>query len=168
MAQGSDRIWRSGALVCLAALLWACGASNPRPPSPSELEGMPEVTVSVDPRIEADRVLVFERQDGRTRLRNAVLTRLADTGKGRGLGADEIQVVVTRFRLRSTGSGVWWGAMAGADMLDVAVTLVRGGEVKRTYDAGAGGIAAGLVKPSANGRFNGLVEAVAERIVNEL
>ena len=54
------------------------------------------------------------------------------------------------------------------DAPDVTVTLVRGGETTRTFHTGAGGIAAGLVKPSATGRFNGLVKLVAERIVKEL
>ena len=57
--------------------------------------------------------------------------------------------------------------MAGADMLDVSVTLVRG-ETTRTFSSGAGSIVAGLIKPSATGRLNGLVKEVAERIVKEL
>jgi hypothetical protein len=38
----------------------------------------------------------------------------------------------------------------------------------RTFTTGAGGFAAGIIKPSASGRFNGLVKEVAERIVKEL
>jgi hypothetical protein len=75
---------------------------------------------------------------------------------------------VTRFRLRSTAAGVWVGAMAGADMLDVTVALIRHGEAMRTFNTGVGGVAAGLIKPTATGRFNGLVKEVAERIVKEL
>ena len=58
--------------------------------------------------------------------------------------------------------------MVGADMLDVNVTFVRGGETMRTFSTGAGSIVAGLIEPSATGRFNGLVKEVAERIVKEL
>ena len=58
--------------------------------------------------------------------------------------------------------------MVGADMLDVNVTFVRGGETMRTFSTGAGSIVAGLIKPSATGRFNGLVKEVAERIVKAL
>ena len=155
-------------LICLTALLCGCGAAPPRVPTPAELEGLPEVTVSVAPQIEVDRVRVFQEQDGSTRLRDAVLDELVDSGKRSRRDADEIRVLVTRFRLRSTASGVWVGAMAGADMLDVTVTLVRGGETTRTFDTGVGGITAGLIKPSASGRFNGLVRLVAERIVKEL
>jgi hypothetical protein len=79
-----------------------------------------------------------------------------------------MRLLVTRFRLRSTATGVWVGAMAGADMLDVTATLVRGGEAVRTVSTGVGGIAAGLIKPSATGRFNGLVREVARRLVKEL
>jgi len=153
------------AFVLLGPLLASCGASTPRVPTPSELTGLPEVTVSLDPQIDAERVQVFQQQDGTARLRNALLDELADSRRS-GQQVNEIRLLVTRFRLRSTASGVLVGAMAGADMLDVAVT-VRGQTV-RTFNAGAGGVAAGFIKPSATGRFNGLVRLVAERIVKEL
>ena len=92
-------------------------------------------------------------------------------GRGRGgaSGGREVKgidVLVTRFRLRSTGTGVWFGAMAGADMLDLTVTIR--GKTARTFNTGVSGIAAGFIKPSATGRFNGLVRLAAERIVKEL
>ena len=150
----------------LAALLSACGGSIPRVPTPAELGGLPQVTVALAPEIESDRARVFQEQDGVARLRNAVLDEMI---AHRGVpSADEMHLLVTRFRLRSTAAGVGVGAMAGADMLDVNVTLVRGGETMRTFSTGAGSIVAGLIKPSATGRFNGLVKEVAERIVKEL
>jgi hypothetical protein len=115
--------------------------------------------------MDAERVRVFQQQDGTVRLRNAVLDELADSRRG-GRQVKDIHVLVTRFRLRSTGTGVWFGAMAGADTLDLTVT-VRG-DTTRTFNTGVGGVAAGLIKPSATGRFNGLVRLAAERIVKEL
>jgi hypothetical protein len=168
MAGGRMEALAGTGLLCLVALLSACGTATPRIPSPSELQGAPRVTVSVAAEVDAARVRVFEEQDGRARLRNAVLTELAGSGKRGTFQADEIRITVTRFRLRSTAAGVWVGAMAGADVLEVAVTLTRGNEAVRSYTTGAGGVMAGLIKPSATGRFNGLVELVAKRVVAEL
>ena len=156
---------RHAITFALLGMLAACGAAPPRVPAPSEIAGLPKVTVSLDAQIDAERARVFQQQDGAVRLRNAVLDELADGGHG-GRHAKDIDVRVTQFRLRSTGTGVWFGAMAGADTLDVTVT-VRG-ERTRTFSTGVSGVAAGLIKPSATGRFNGLVRLAAERIVKEL
>ena len=156
---------RRAVAFVLLGVLAGCGASPPRVPAPSEIAGLPDVTVSLDPQVDAERARVFQQQDGADRLRNAVLDELADSRRG-GRQAKGIDVLVTRFRLRSTGTGVWFGAMAGADILDLTVT-VRG-KTARTFNTGVSGIAAGFIKPSATGRFNGLVRLAAERIVKEL
>src|SRR5262249_47420664 len=155
--------------LILVTLMCGCGASIPRVPAPAELQGLPKVTVSLAPQIEADRAQVFQEQDGANRLRNAVLDEMIDHRPGSAVApSDEVRLLVTRFRLRSTAAGVWVGAMAGADMPDVSVALVRDGAALRTFSTGVGGIAAGLIKPSATGRFNGLVKECAERVVKEL
>ena len=159
---------RSPIVLTLAMLLAACGAAPPRVPTAAQVEAGPHVEVSVDPALDAERARAFEEHDGTTQLRNAVLDELARTGKADSLHGAALRVVVTRFRLRSTGSGVWLGAMAGADMLDVSVTLEREGATQRTFQTGVGGIVAGLVKPSASGRFNGLLREVAKRVVAQL
>lgn len=147
--------------------LAGCGASRPPVPTATQLEALPTVSVTVDPGLDADRIEAFERNDGVTQLHNGVVAELVEAGKGRNVGK-EIQLLVTRFRLRSTGSGLWLGVMAGADILDVSVTVVDESGSTRTFETGAAGIAAGILKASASGRFNGLVEAVAERVVKEL
>jgi hypothetical protein len=157
------------ASLVLLTLLCACGASVPRVPAPAELQGLPDVTVSLAPQIDGDRAQAFREQDGASRLRNAVLDEMIDRRQGLVLTpSNEVRVLVTRFRLRSTAAGVWVGAMAGADMLDVTVALVRDDKTLRTFDTGVGGLAAGLIKPTARGRFNGLVKGVAARIVEKL
>lgn len=158
-------IVRIVAAAALVALVVGCGAAPPRVPAPDELRGLPDVAVELAPELEPDRVQVFDAQDGRNRLRNAVLDALIASGKGPNLGADRIVVTVTRFRLRSTGTGVWVGAFAGADMLDVAGRLEKDGREVRTEKTGTGGLTAGLVKPTADGRFNGLVLEAAKRLV---
>jgi hypothetical protein len=159
---------RAAGLVVLA-LLCGCGASIPRVPAPADIQGLPKVTVRLAPQVDGDRARVFQEQDGAERLTNAVLDEMiAHRPAGASPLPDEVRVLVTRFRLRSTAAGVWVGAMAGGDMLDVTVTLMRDGETSRTFNTGVGGIAAGLIKPTAAGRFNGLVRECAERIVREM
>lgn len=153
------------AAAALIALIVGCGAKPPRVPTADEVRGLPEVVVELSPDLEPDRVPIFDEHDGRNRLRNAVLDALVTSGKGPNLGADRIVVTVTRFRLRSTGTGVWVGAFAGADMLDVSGMLQNGGREVRTLKTGTGGLTAGLVKPTADGRFNGLVLEAAKRLV---
>ena len=159
---------RGPILLTLAMLFAACGAAPPRVPTAAQVEAGPHVEVSVDPALDAERARAFQEHDGTMQLRNAILDQLARTRKADSLHGAALRVVVTRFRLRSTGSGVWLGAMAGADILDVSVTLAREGTTERTFQTGTGGIVAGVVKPSASGRFNGLLEAVAERVVAQL
>ena len=153
----------------MLVLLCGCGAPIPRVPDPGEVQRLPRVTVALSPEIEAERAQVFHEQDGATRLQNAVLDELIAHPPASALTPrDELRVLVTHFRLRSTASGVWAGAMAGADMLDVSVAIAQGDKTMRTFTTGVGGLAAGLVKPTAEGRFNGLVREVAQRIVKEL
>jgi hypothetical protein len=156
---------RRAVVFAMLAVLAACGASPPRVPAPSDIAGLPAVTVTLDPQIDAERARVFAQQDGAVRLRNAVLNELVDNRRGGGQ-LNDIYIRVTQFRLRSTGTGVWFGAMAGADTLDVTVTAR--GETTRTFSTGVSGVAAGLIKPSATGRFNGLVRLAGERIVKKL
>lgn len=150
------------------------GCSSPALPPGSPVaqatsEGTPQVTVSVDGSgIAPERQEAFEQRGGAEALANGVLAELASTGKQPAPGPAELQVVITHFRLRSTGSGFWLGMMAGADRLDVDVTVVHDGQVLKTYSTGVAGVMAGVIKPGAGGRFNGLIEVTAQRIVQEL
>lgn len=157
---------------CLAALLLAltvaCGANPPRVPTAEQTRGQPDVVVELGPEFDQNRVATFDEHDGRNRLRHAVLNELIRTGKGPSLAADRLVVTVTKFRLRSTASGVWVGAMAGADMLDVSAAVQKDGQTLRTAETGVGSIMAGMVKPTADGRFNSMVLEAAKRLVGEL
>jgi hypothetical protein len=158
---------RALAIIGLIVFL-GCNATPPRVPATTELEGLPDVAVELAPEIGTERTAVFERYDGRARLRNALLDELITTGKGRSLGADRVVLTVTKFRLRSTGAGVWLGAFAGADMMDATADLQKDGATIRQLKNGTGGITAGLIKPSADGRFNGLVKELAKRLVAQM
>jgi hypothetical protein len=158
--------------VVLGSTFWGCSSTAFPPGSTlarTTSDGTPQVTVSVDASgIAQERLQVFEERGGAEALANGILKELAETKKQPAPAPAELRVVVTNFRLRSTGSGFWLGAMAGADKLDVDVTLVSEGEVLKTYQTGVAGVVAGLIKPGAGKRFNGLIEVASERIVQEL
>ena len=169
MSRSVDRSFRTREVIALVALLSSCRAvPPPRVPTPSEVEALPAVVVGVAPGIPADRLKVFDEQDGSARLRNALLDQLLATrDKHPVLQASELRVSVTTFRLRSKASVFWFGAFAGADMLGVTVTLVRDDKTTRTFDTGSGTIT-GAFHPSVSGRYNRLVRIVAKKIVARL
>jgi hypothetical protein len=152
----------------LLAVLVACGASPPRVPTADETRGQPDVVVELGTDFDPSRIATFDEHDGRNRLRHAVLNELIRQGKGPSLAADRLVVTVTKFRLRSTASGVLGSSFAGADMLDVSGAIQKDGLTLRTAETGVGGLMAGFVKPTADGRFNGLVLEAAKRLVAEL
>jgi len=160
------------AIGCLALTVGGCSSATLPPGSlvaQAMSAGDPQVTVSVDGSgIAAERREAFEQRGGAEALANAVLNELASTAKQPAPGPAELRVVVTSFRLRSTGSGFWLGVMAGVDRLDVDVTVIDDGQVVKTYSTGVAGAIAGMIKPGADGRFDGLIEVTAQRIVAEL
>jgi hypothetical protein len=159
-------------ITCLGLTIGGCSSTALPPGSvvaQATSQGTPQVTVSVDGSgIAAERREEFEQRGGAEALANGVLSELARTGKEPAPGPAELRVVITSFRLRSTGSGFWFGPMAGADKLDVDVTVLQDAQVLKTYSTGVAGVVAGVIKPGAGGRFNGLIEVAAQRIVEEL
>ena len=159
-------------IACLGLAIGGCSSAALPPGSTvaqATSEEAPQVTVSVDGSgIAPERREAFKQRGGAEALANGVLSELASTGKQPAPGPAELRVVVTNFRLRSTGSGFWLGAMAGADKLDVDVTVIHDGQILKTYSTGVAGVVAGVIKPGAGGRFNGLIEVTAQRIVEEL
>jgi hypothetical protein len=113
----------------------------------------------------AERRAAFDKLGGDARLAAAVREEMRRTGRHPSPPGAQLQLVVTAFRLRSTASSVWLGAMAGADMLDVTVRVVDQGREVRRFDTGAGTIVGGLIRPGAEGRFERVVQTTAERIV---
>ena len=159
-------------LLGVGSTFWGCSSTAFPPGSTvarTTSDGTPQVTVSIDASgIPQERLQVFEERGGAEALANGILKALTETKKQPALAPAELRVVVTNFRLRSTASGFWAGPIAGADKLDVGVTLLSEGEVLKTYETGVAGVVAGLIKPGAGRRFNGLIEVASERIVQEL
>ncbi len=149
------------AAVCLVAplALAGCGGKKTSAVSPT----VPGVTIVVDTsRLPADRVAAWNEEGGTKALTDAVATELLDEKKQLAAGPAELRLVVTSFRLRSSGSAMWLGVMAGADVLDVEATVVSGGATVKTFSTGAGTAMGGAM---SGGRFDKLVETTSERLV---
>ena len=80
----------------------------------------------------------------------------------------QLALTVTNFRIRSTATSVWFGAMAGADVLDVEATATKDDQVLARWKTGSGSVVGGLIRPGVDGRFDRLVTTTAERIVGGL
>jgi hypothetical protein len=126
------------------------------------------VGITIDSsRLPAERRAVFDQMSGNTRLDAALRDQMLKQGR-RPAPPAQLDVVVTAFRLRSTATSVWFGAMAGGDSLDVDVIVKSNGQEVKRIKTGAGQIRGGLIAPSAEGRFERLASATAERVVEQL
>jgi len=165
------------ALACFA--LAACSSSRSPAPATSPAQAptaapttgggaAPDVAITVDAsRLPADRRATFDRLSGSARFETALRDQMLKQGR-RPAPSAQVDVVVTAFRLRSTATSVWFGAMAGGDVLDVDVVVKGDGQEVRRFKTGAGQIRGGLIAPSAEGRFERLTDTTAERVVNQL
>jgi hypothetical protein len=162
--------------VLLVVLVSGCSR---HPPSPSaSLGASPTAVVPIEPgaspadvplsvdegRLSSERRVAFDKLSGPTRLAAAVREEMARQGR---VPAPPVHLVlvVTNFRIRSTATSVWFGAMAGADMLDVETTAVKDDRVVKQWKTGSGSVVGGLIRPGVEGRFERLIGTTAERIV---
>jgi len=167
-----------GSTVLVLILLAACSSERMPPPagpptgadvtSAGSAATAAEVGITIDSsRLPAERRAVFDKMSGNTRLDAALRDQMLKQGR-RVAPPAQLDVVVTAFRLRSTATSVWFGAMAGGDLLDVDVVVKSNGQEVKHFKTGAGQIRGGLIAPSAEGRFERLTTATAERVVGQL
>ena len=162
-----------GILVVASSL----GCSGTRTPSPSAARA-PGVQVPIDngaspasvpvsvtaEQLSPERRAAFDKLDGPARLAAAVREEMVRQHR---VPASPVQLAltVTSFRIRSTATSVWFGAMAGADVLDVETTATKDDQVLARWKTGSGSVVGGLIRPGVDGRFDRLVTTTAERIV---
>lgn len=133
------------------------------------LSGGPEVAIDVDATsLPPGKREVFLEQGGARRIADGVARELNAAPGKRWDVPHTIHISVTGFRLRSTGNGLWVGVAAGPDLLEVHVEVEAEGKTVRSYSTQAATVLAGIVRPSATGRFTRLVNAVSERVVQGL
>ena len=158
------------ACMALAAILSACAS----PPGGGQLSysgypGPPDARIEVDASgIPPERQAAFREQGGAQRIATGVAAELSASPKQSAEGAYAIKITVMKFRLRSTSSGLWFGAMAGPDVIGVNVVVESDGKVLRKFSSDTTTAVAGVIRPGATNRFVRLVNELSRRIVAEL
>lgn len=159
------------ALSCTMALVVGCATPPGGGTSSYAVEadfdsGVPDIDIEVDASgIEGDRMSSYEQHGGSKVIGDAVRQELQEVGRRGPSEAFTLKISVTSFRLRSSSSGFWLGAMAGADNLAVTVAVVVDDAVEKTFQTNASTVIAGVVRPGSMNRFVRMANKLAERIV---
>lgn len=164
--------------LAFAILLTGCVGTIPSPvvpelvyPAPTQLQVAPaeavrKISLAVSPTLPADHSERLESHGTRQRVHNELMRRLAADGRLGEAGQITLDVRIDEFRLRTAKQAYNWGAMSGADMLAVTVTVRRGDETLKEFDTGTSTV---LAKPKYEvDRLDRLVETVSVRIVEQL
>lgn len=79
-------------------------------------------------------------------------------------GYVEVEVDVIGMRLRSNGTAIWWGFMAGGDWITVNVDVLSDGEVVKSFQTGTGTALGGFAFGGRSVRVGRMMKTLAERI----
>ncbi len=157
------------ALLALTVLgIVACASERAHPPPVGEpVPRVGRVIVAFSPDLPTDRRDRLDKLGATFMLRGALEAALSKAGKLDAQSPVDLEVKITKFRLRSGATVFWFGAMAGGDFLDVRATAHDADRSLRQVDTGAGSIGAwaGL---SQDSRFERLTRAVADRVTKQL
>jgi hypothetical protein len=148
--------------------LAACSSERAHPePVGESVPQVGRVIVAPSPDLPADRRERLEKLGATFMLKAALEAALSAAGKLDEKSPVALEVEITKFRMRSGATVFWFGAMAGADLLDVRAVARDGDRTVRQIETGAGSIGAwaGL---SQDSRFERLTRAVADRVVKLL
>lgn len=160
------------AAVVAMALASACAHGTLSPSglglAGSKLGKVAEVSVAIQPSMDADRLAVYDAFGGNDAIAAAITTRLEEGGLYDRAGDVRIAVTVTAFRLRSTANAFWNGFFAGIDKLEGRVDFVEGGAPPATYVFTLSGTEDIYFKYSAGARFRSLARELAEKLSDAL
>lgn len=159
------------ATVLMAGALAACGPKSAPAPAGLTASGGPvakigSVQVTVADAVADDRETRFTKVDGVARMTAALTAELAKTGRFDASSPNVLNVQVTKYRMRSGAAVFMAGMMAGADQMEVNVTVTDKGATVKQFTTGAGSVMGGGL--DQNSRFERVSAAVAERVVAQL
>jgi len=160
---------RAATLPVVLSLIVLLTTSCASPPGGGEAKfsapsssGAAPLTVDAS-ALAGDRLEAYLAQGGSQRVGKEVMAALA--GSGRAADGTTLKVEITTFRLRSSSSAFWLGAMAGADTIACIATVQKPGEAPRTFNTDTSTAMGGFIRPGSTNRFNRLVKELARRIV---
>jgi len=76
----------------------------------------------------------------------------------------EVDVKVIGLRLRSNGTAIWWGVMAGGDWITVDVQVKEGGRTIKQFQTGTGTALGGFAFGGRSTRVGRMMKTLGERI----
>lgn len=100
-------------------------------------------------------------------LATAIRRRLAYSGKLESSGATLI-VTIVNLRLRSTGTALVLGLLAGPDNLQADAQVVNKGVLVKSFSAVSNRTSGAVASPDAELRIDGMCKELASALVNQL
>lgn len=161
----------------LAALLMCAGCSSVSggikspenlPSGPSVLtsgQNVGVVAVSLDRQnLTPEVTQVAELYEITRILDNRLREQLVARGMARE-GKLEVEVEVIGMRLRSNGTAIWWGFMAGGDWITVNVNVMEvGGRSIKEFQTGTATALGGFIFGARSTRVGRMMKTLAKRI----
>ena len=105
---------------------------------------------------------------GDEQTQSQVSSMLASNGRLDPTGAYDVAIEFDGMRLRSGFSAVMWGAMAGADRLNVTVRVMNGSSQIKSFKTSTSTALGGAIYGSPTKRMNRMVATLSKRIVASL
>ena len=163
-------------VASLAALLLgaACSSVSGGIKSPANLPSGPSaltsgqkigrVVVSLDQQnLTPEVIQVAELYEVTRILDNRVREQLSASRMASG-GDLEVEVDVIGMRLRSNGTAIWWGVMAGGDWITVDVDVTEGGRSIKRFQTGTATALGGFIFGGRSVRVGRMMKTLAKRI----
>lgn len=127
------------------------------------------ITVAISPEYpEADRIEVMNKYEVPKRIEYAIACELDRQGYS-AAKLLELKVTIKSFRLRSGGSAVALGVMAGVDILGVAVDVLAKDQAHGLqFDTKASNAKGGFTMPVTSQRINIMVQKIAKDVVGKI
>ena len=98
-------------------------------------------------------------------LENRVREQLLARGMVSG-GELEVAVEVIGMRLRSNGTAIFWGFMAGGDWITVDVDVKKDGRSIKNFQTGTGTVLGGFIFGGRSVRVGRMMKTLSERIAS--
>ena len=77
-------------------------------------------------------------------------------------------VEIVKMRVRSTASAIWWGMMAGVDVIDVHVSVSENGHRLKDFETGVSTSLGGFIYGAQGKRITRMIDALSKRIAADL
>jgi len=98
----------------------------------------------------------------------AGIRRLVPGGVTPSSGSLLVNVEIVKMRVRSTASAIWWGMMAGADVIDVHVSVSENGHRLKDFETGVSTSLGGFIYGAQGKRITRMIDALSKRIAADL